>query len=90
MATVFASVGGVRLVACIYLVMAAINLITDGWRSFGTAGWVLLALGFFVMASADGRTYRSSRSPRYLAGVAVSALGLVLVVYEFVRVAVRA
>lgn len=86
MTTLFqGSVGGVRLAACFYLVIAVISLIRVGWRSFEFAGNVLMALGFSLMSFAE-----SSRSPRYAAGITVAVLGLGFVVYELVRQLVRA
>ena len=79
---------GLRIGGCLYLVIVAMNLIEDGWRSLNWIAWLLVALGFFTMSageeSVQPRGVSKWSSPHFVAGTAAALLGLALMAYRLV------
>ena len=80
---------GLRIVACIFLFTAALNLYWDGWRSLEAVGSLLMALGLFGISLYEGKR-QSDLQKMHLAvfaiSVAVVVVGLGL---KFLDIAMR-
>jgi hypothetical protein len=76
---------GMRIAAWFFLAGAGLDLYSEGWRSPEFIGALMMAIGFFAMSTTDephASERRRMRSPLYAAGVALSALGLALQLYD--------
>ena len=78
---------GLRICACLYLVIVVMNLIVDGWRSLNWIASLLLSFGFFAMSEAkENAQSRGAKwsSPLFVVGLAAALLALGLMIYRFV------
>ena len=79
-----------RIVACLFLCSASLDLYTDGWRSVEFVGSLLMALGMFAVSTSEEQHQSEPgklRSPAFAIGLAVAVVGLGLQFFD--RVAMR-
>jgi hypothetical protein len=81
--TIDGGLRGLRILACVFLIVAGVDVFVDGWRSMDVAGAVLVAAGLLAMPSRDDvQRPESTRSPLTIAGIAAAVFGFGLRLFD--------